>query len=467
MRKINIILLSFILGFSAQVYAEVAAPKMTLNPCFGEPGVPYRKYYGFALTVAKTELLKFSCADCAPKSEAKHFDSVESFLVTIGVLEKSGQGYVIGVKCPRMQGQTYEAKYAELSPEQLIGGKRPGGNGRTNSGNQNREVGGEHDPLKAAEPLPNPVDSYYGMHLKVSMWCGYEEFSDSAVEAMKAKGELRTYLERILSSAHIQSKGQKDRLVESCSKVKTDEQCAGDQKVVCDADPELIRLKDGEKCLQEVVYTYEAARRLMFGKLYLNQDDQGYFVKDVYCQKNYRDADFSKEGSLGPYKIPFHQILNAEHTWPQSRFNPDLPKLNQKTDLHHLFPSASKQNSSRGNFPFAEIGIEKDSATLDCGQKRKGVAVLEGLPEGIGEGSITSYEPPDNHKGNVARALFYFAVKYKQQIAPVEEYYLRLWHQQDPVDANEAKRNNEIYQLQGTRNPFIDFENLVSEIADF
>ena len=93
-----------------------------------------------------------------------------------------------------------------------------------------------------------------------------------------------------------------------------------------------------------------------------------------------------------------------------------------------------------------------------CQTSRRGMAIGS---------SLTAFEPPENHRGNVARALFYFSVRYKIQIDPLEEGYLRDWHREDPVDAEERKRNDEIFKIQQNRNPFIDEPLLVDDIRDF
>ena len=50
---------------------------------------------------------------------------------------------------------------------------------------------------------------------------------------------------------------------------------------------------------------------------------------------------------------------------------------------------------------------------------------------------------------------------------PAQEAFLRKWNDEDPVDDAEMERNNQIEKLQGDRNPFIDFPNLVDEIKEF
>lgn len=91
------------------------------------------------------------------------------------------------------------------------------------------------------------------------------------------------------------------------------------------------------------------------------------------------------------------------------------------------------------------------------------------------------FEPVDSYKGDFARSYFYLSVAYmgewtccdgdatdKWNIKPWSEAELRDWHQQDPVDDFEIQRNEDIYQeWQHNRNPFIDYPDLVFQIADF
>ena len=82
-------------------------------------------------------------------------------------------------------------------------------------------------------------------------------------------------------------------------------------------------------------------------------------------------------------------------------------------------------------------------------------------------GGDNFFEPPKEHKGNVARALFYFSVKYKIAINDKEEEFLKRWDDLDPIDDEERARNDEIANIQMSRNPFIDFPNLADQISNF
>ena len=87
----------------------------------------------------------------------------------------------------------------------------------------------------------------------------------------------------------------------------------------------------------------------------------------------------------------------------------------------------------------------------------------------------------DLYKGDIARSYFYLSVAYmdewtccdeaatdKWNIKPWAESELREWHELDPVDDSEIARNEDIFtEWQHNRNPFIDYPDLVYQIADF
>lgn len=241
--------------------------------------------------------------------------------------------------------------------------------------------------------------------------------------------QLKSELQLTLTQVHLQTEGQRDTLHTSCP----------------------IERPQESRCLsQRRDISYKQARQYLFGKLHLEQSDSGYVVVDQYCQNMVTEAD-----GVGPGKIPNSSLINCEHTWPQSRFNPRHSIDLQKTDLHHLYPVNSRANSSRGNISFGDV-VENQSTTL-CSTSSRGLTAL---------GTI-AFEPPDQHKGNVARAIFYFSVRYNTSLPPEEEQTLRAWHHADPIDEQEQWRNEQIYDIQGNRNPFIDDDQLVSLIQDF
>ncbi len=119
----------------------------------------------------------------------------------------------------------------------------------------------------------------------------------------------------------------------------------------------------------------------------------------------------------------------------------------------------SYANSTRGNNPFAEV-INGEQPAPDCGASQIGFS--QNSPT---RGAF--FEPPHEHKGNVARALFYFSVRYKMPIDSQQEAFLKQWHKNDPVNNQDRERNEAIFAEQKNRNPFVDFPELVEQIADF
>jgi deoxyribonuclease-1 len=216
---------------------------------------------------------------------------------------------------------------------------------------------------------------------------------------------------------------------------------------LADAKRQAIKTKTlkGHKPLED----YSFARRMLMNKVHLKKDREGHYVEDVYCGQIIHLATANT--------MPDNNILNTEHTWPQSRFNRSANVTNQKADLHHLYPTNSKANGRRGNDIFTDVSNNNPIFT-GCPESKFGESV---------EGRVSGFEPPDAHKGNVARAIFYFAVRYEMEISKVEEDVLRHWNQMDPVDAEEQKRNDTIETIQGNRNPFIDDAELAELVEDF
>jgi len=154
---------------------------------------------------------------------------------------------------------------------------------------------------------------------------------------------------------------------------------------------------------------------------------------------------------------------NREHVWAKSHgdFGNSPPC---GTDAHMLHPCDSSVNSTRGNKDFDNGG----SAVYDLGY-------LAGYQDG------DSWEPPDPVKGDIARTIFYMAVRYEGEngeldlevVDEVETYplpehgklsALYQWNIDDPPDNWERLRNDKVYGWQNNRNPFIDHPEYVDYI---
>lgn len=134
---------------------------------------------------------------------------------------------------------------------------------------------------------------------------------------------------------------------------------------------------------------------------------------------------------------------NREHVWPQSLLGEDADNgtINSASDLYNLMPADPGMNSSRGNNPYSEMGL--------------------------------GFEPRDEVKGDVARALFYMMIMYDEldlvntapgihEMGYLDE--LLAWHFADPVDDFELDRLEVIFGEQNNRNPFVDYPHFVSLI---
>lgn len=158
---------------------------------------------------------------------------------------------------------------------------------------------------------------------------------------------------------------------------------------------------------------------------------------------------------------------NREHLWAQSWTNNDGT---EKTDLHHVYPTDGYVNNRRSNYAFGEVG--NASWTSQNGSKL-GKNTVSGF-------TGTVFEPIDEYKGDIARALMYVSVRYytedgkwnnsdmtnKSIIKDWAIAMLLRWHEEDPVDDKEINRNNAVYNIQHNRNPFVDYPEFANMIWD-
>jgi len=165
-------------------------------------------------------------------------------------------------------------------------------------------------------------------------------------------------------------------------------------------------------------------------------------------------ADYKEPGDANGDGVVDSEGMNAEHVWPQGFFNKAAP---MKSDLHHIFPTFITPNNTRGSSPFGVAGRSEYVTT--SGSRF--------------DGSV--FEPADAVKGDVARALFYFLVRYYDRNITdgvdrrdfwVSRVALFLqWNRQDPPDAAERARNEAIARYQGNRNPFVDDHSLADKVG--
>lgn len=199
------------------------------------------------------------------------------------------------------------------------------------------------------------------------------------------------------------------------------------------------------------VLTYNQARDTFFSKI---------DAVDNVLECVYTGFKITLDPNQDPTTYAFGQGINTEHTYPRSKGASE--NTNAYSDMHHLFPTREGVNSARGNLPFSDI---MDSQTDKWYFEDN---VITSIPtQGIdGYSELLSgefFEPREQHKGDVARAYFYFYTMYKQQADLAAPNFFGLqretmcqWHFDDPVDEKEWTRNIKIASYQdGKRNPFV------------
>lgn len=199
---------------------------------------------------------------------------------------------------------------------------------------------------------------------------------------------------------------------------------------------------------------------------YSDQDEEGYCM-DMYCDS------WKKFTSVGAVVSG----CNIEHSFAKSWWGGT--KNDAYKDCYHLNPSNSTANSSRSNYP---LGVPtkdlKDQSVT--GSLKVGRATYEGE-------TFYVFEPKDEYKGDFARAYFYMATCYGDELtwrldnkdvgskyAMRNDSYLEFrdweievlltWHRQDPVSEKETKRMDAVSDFQHNRNPYIDYPELAEYI---
>ena len=115
------------------------------------------------------------------------------------------------------------------------------------------------------------------------------------------------------------------------------------------------------------------------------------------------------------------------------------------SDLHNLWPSERRYNSSRSNKPYGVIPGNAPRFTDEtpaCDFER-------------GSGAEAVVEPRDSVKGEIARSMLYMIWKY--QLPDHGQFMLMLeWNFRDPPDDLEKTRYLHARIIQGRKNPYVE-----------
>lgn len=194
-----------------------------------------------------------------------------------------------------------------------------------------------------------------------------------------------------------------------------------------------------------------------YGFWQTDRTSDGKFI-DRYSPKSEWVASTS-QGAVG-------SGMNIEHSFPKSWWGGG--KNQAYCDLYNLMPCESKINSSKSNYPMGKVTNVKTT---------NGATKI-----GTGSDGKLYWEPADEWKGDFARGYMYMATCYQnlswtgsQALQILQQgsyptlqkwaYTLFIeWAKTDQVNTLEVTRNNAVSKIQGNRNPFVDFPNLMEYI---
>lgn len=198
-------------------------------------------------------------------------------------------------------------------------------------------------------------------------------------------------------------------------------------------------------------------RKTWWGFWTTDRDERGFFI-DRYSS----ESEWVKSTSQGAVGAG----MNIEHSFPKSWWGG--AKNQAYEDLYNLMPCESRINSTKSNYPMGKVV---------SGDKGNGWTKV-----GKGTDGKWYWEPADPWKGDFARGYMYMATAYQdynwsgnqapqilQQGAypTLKEWAYKLyiqWAKADKPNALEIKRNNEVAKIQGNRNPYVDFPNLMEYV---
>lgn len=201
------------------------------------------------------------------------------------------------------------------------------------------------------------------------------------------------------------------------------------------------------------VLNYGSGEGATWWGFYVTDNDNGYVI-DRYSNER---RQFGRRGATV-------SGMNIEHSFPKSWWGGSTNQAYK--DLFNLMPSDSKANSSKSNYGMGKVV----RASYDNGC----------IKVGTGEDGFKLWQPSEEYQGDFSRGYMYMATAYQNLTFQGEglnslvngyptlqewasKQYIE-WAKADPVSQQEIDRNEAICEIQGNRNPFIDFPNLMEYI---
>ncbi|CAL6107518.1 Extracellular_nuclease [Hexamita inflata] len=199
---------------------------------------------------------------------------------------------------------------------------------------------------------------------------------------------------------------------------------------------------------------YSKARQEMYGYIYNSPTDQADYC--VYTGSRMPCVYDSMDSSC-------NAALNCEHTVPQSFFNKQNPMV---SDLHHLRATWSTANGARATYPFAELSDSQISTYYGTNFQ-----VNNSRPTDPQNWSALrkgwAFMPREQQKGDTARAVAYFYVRYPTQAGAVTRVFSSVddmidWDEKFAPSQLQMEQYQRAVEVQGNKNPFQEEKGLVA-----
>ena len=203
----------------------------------------------------------------------------------------------------------------------------------------------------------------------------------------------------------------------------------------------------------DLVLSLSDTRDTLYKRIYLENDT----VYCVYTQMG-KYLDPNSDPSQYLFESGNNDDINLEHIYPRSK---GADSGFASSDMHHLIPTRVPVNSARASDPFMEINDAQTNSWFYLEQ------TLNSKPNSnidlYSEDTDSAFEPREDAKGNIARAMFYFYTMYTNEANNSDPFYFESqleqlcdWHYEDPVDSLEWVRTWKIADYQGGKpNPFV------------
>lgn len=225
--------------------------------------------------------------------------------------------------------------------------------------------------------------------------------------------------------------------------------------------PQSLDLEDYIQEESSTPSSYHKARAHLYTRIDLHPDGilRGIYTDSVIAPEQLLLVDLINSLDQDSYELPKRyrnsDYLNCEHIVPKTYFD---RKEEGFSDLHHLITADGAVNKFRNKDTYADL-------------RQQGNNGRDRIPLYIPTGGWKrdGHFEPARGKSLVARATLYFIVAHpmliSKEVYSVEQINtLKEWSAAELPSDYEIHRNQTIFEVQGNRNPFIDYPEWVEKV---